>query len=156
LAKALRGEEKTGGSPTSGSGSCRALAVLVRLEHYVLLVDRLCRICVAQRTAAAFECADDIAACSIQGHLDPIPRDRYKLLVDARVGPGRNDPAFETLVARHRGKLLSGFAKNAALARSAAGRLQIQRYAKIDTRVVFATDDPNAAFDYLGLAAHPF
>ena len=139
-------------------GSCSALAVLVRLEHYVISLDSRCGLCVARRTGSPFERGEDIGACfgAIERALADVPRDRYNLLVDARGGTGRNDPSFETLVAEHRGKLLFGFAQNAALASSAAGRLQIQRYAKTDGRVVFATDDPKAAFDYLGFAVHAF
>jgi hypothetical protein len=135
---------------------CDALAILARLEHYTLAVDPTCRLCFAQRTVAPFEQASQIEACfaTIELLLAEVPRGRYALLVDARSGPGRNDPAFEAGVAQHRGRLLLGFAKNAALATTAAGRLQIQRYAKVDGRLVFATDSLEAALRYLGLPLH--
>jgi hypothetical protein len=150
----LPGEETQG--PALGTATCTALVVLLRLDHYTISLDRICRLCFAQRSDVAFMRSEDLASCfSAIGHsLADVARADYKLLVDTRVAPGRNDPSFEALAAQHRGKLLMGFARNAALASSAAGRLQIQRYAKADRRAVFATDDPEAAFAYLGLAAH--
>jgi hypothetical protein len=126
------------------------------MEHYILSVDPRCRLCVARRTVASFGCASDIEACfvAVEQALAGVVRKDYALLVDVRSGPSRNDPTFESTIAAHRGKLLFGFARNAALANSAAGRLQIQRYAKTDGRVVFATDRPEAAFEYLGVAGH--
>jgi hypothetical protein len=136
--------------------ACEALRPLARLEHYVLTIDATCKLCVAQRTPAVFERASDIEACflQIEQTLMVVPRSRYVLLVDTRSGPSRNDPTFEAVAAAHRGKLLFGFARNVAVAATAAGRLQIQRYAKADGRVVFATDSVTAAFDYLGLPSH--
>jgi hypothetical protein len=136
---------------------CQGLDVLVRLDHYVVTLDTQCSLCCAQRTSAAFERTSDIEACfgRIEQALASVPRARYMLLVDARTGPGRNDSSFEAVVAEQRGKLLFGFARNAALAATAAGRLQIQRYAKADGRTVFATGSPEEAFAYLGLSFHP-
>jgi hypothetical protein len=135
---------------------CEALAVIARLEHYVLSLDSVCTLCVAQRTTAAFERPEDIQVAfeAIERTLAKVQRSGYRLLVDTRLGPSRNDPSFEVIAATHRGKLLLGFARNAALAVTAAGRLQIQRYAKVDGRVVFATDEPRAAFEYLGVPYH--
>ena len=137
---------------------CNALVLLARTKHYVLHTDRLCHLLIAQRTAAAFEHCSQIPACFEEiGRTIaslPLPRHHYKLLVDTRGGPSRNDPDFEAVLSEHRGKLLLGFAKNAALATTAAGGLQIQRYAKNDGRVVFVTDTPESAFHYLGLPAH--
>jgi hypothetical protein len=143
---------------TADLRTCAELLPLVLLPHYLVYLDRICNLCVAQRTRVPFERVDDIAACfdAIQRALAPVRRAEYKLLVDTRNGPSRNDPSFEAAVAKHRGKLLFRFAKNVALASTAAGRLQIQRYAKSDGRVVFATDEPRAAFDYLGLPVHSF
>jgi hypothetical protein len=137
-------------------GPCRALGILATMEHYVLSLDSRCRLCVARRTVAPFENASDIEACflAVEHALAAVVRREYALLVDVRFGPSRNDPAFESTIVAHRGKLLFGFAKNAALANSAAGRLQIQRYAKTDGRVVFVSHEPGAVFEYLGVAVH--
>jgi hypothetical protein len=126
------------------------------MKHYVLYIDRNCSLVVAQRTNAAFDRIEEVEECfrRIDLTLKDVPRKLYKLLVDARKGALRNDPTFETALAQHRGKLLFGFAKNAALAATASGQLQIQRFARKDGRSVFATDDPAAVFKYLGLPAH--
>jgi hypothetical protein len=135
---------------------CESLSVLSRTAYYLLSVDKGCRLVVAQRSATPFQHISDIDECfqEVERILAPIPRQDYLLLVDVRNGPSRNDPNFETVVGFHRGKLLRGFAQNAALAASATGRLQIQRYAKTDRRTVFATDNEAAAFQYLGLVSH--
>ncbi len=136
--------------------TCHDLVDLAILDHYVLRLDRKCRLVVAKRTLTPFEGPSDIRSCfkQIQLKLADISRSSYHLLVDARHGPSRNDPGFELILEQERGKLLFGFSKNAALAATAAGRLQIQRYAKRDGREVLTTDDPIEAFTYLGLRPH--
>ena len=140
----------------SSQPACSQLSELATLPHYVLRVDRQCRLLVARRTTTPFERMIEIRECfrEIEFRLADIPRKNYQLLVDAREGPGRNDRAFELVIEEERGKLLFGFARNAALAATAAGRLQIQRFAKQDGREVLATDDPAQAFAYLGLRSH--
>jgi hypothetical protein len=144
--------------PAAGSNrlTCFELHEIASLPHYVLRLDRRCRLVFARRTAAPFEGVSDIRECfrEIEFKLSDVPRRHYHLLVDARMGPGRNDRRFEMVVEEERGKLLFGFARNAALAATAAGRLQIQRFAKKDGREVMATDDPARAFEYLGLRPH--
>jgi len=140
----------------SAEGSCELLGELARMKHYVLFIDRRCCLFAAQRTRSPFDELDEIGTCfgQIDNILKRIPRKRYRLLVDARCGPLRNDPAFESALSQHRGKLLFGFAKNAALAATASGCLQIQRFARIDGRQVLATEDPHAAFRHLGIPYH--
>jgi hypothetical protein len=145
--------------PPPGASSrltCFDLVEVANLEHYVLKLDRRCRLVFARRTGAAFESAQQIRDCfhDIEFKLSDVPREHYHLLVDARNGPGRNDRGFELVIEEERGKLLFGFARNAALAATAAGRLQIQRFAKQDSREVLATDEPAQAFEYLGLRPH--
>jgi len=133
------------------------LVEVASLTHYVLRVDRKCRLVMARRTTTPFQGITEIRDCfrDIQIRLADIPRKSFHLLVDTRFGPSRNDRGFELVLEEERGKLLFGFARNAALAATAAGRLQIQRFAKHDGREVFATAAPTQAFDYLGLRPHP-
>ena len=135
---------------------CHDLVEIASLDHYVLRIDRKCRLVVAIRTETPFEAPASIRACfrRIEFSLADIPRSSYRLLVDARQGPRRNDKGFELILEEERGRLLFGFSRNAALAATAAGRLQIQRYAKRDQREVFATDVPAEAFEYLGVRPH--
>ena len=143
-------------APRPSRITCNALVDLARLDHYLLQVDRKCRLVFARRTTVAFDTVAQIRECfhRIEQEFIDIPRKHYQLLVDARNGPNRNDRSFELVLETERGKLLFGFGRSAALAATAAGRLQIQRYAKHDRRDVLATDDPNAAFEYLGLCPH--
>jgi hypothetical protein len=136
--------------------TCHELVELASLTHYLLRLDRKCRLLVAKRTTAPFNEASEIRECfrTIELELAEVPRGSYHLLVDARQGPSRNDPSFERVLSEQRGKLLFGFSRNAALAATAAGRLQIQRFAKHDGRTVLTTDDPAQAFEYLGLCPH--
>jgi len=135
---------------------CLGLTHLSTSPHYTLRVDRACALVVARRSSEPFRDVAQIGPCfdAVERSLMLIVRSQFRLLVDVRDGPARNDPEFEAAVCQHRGKLLFGFAKNAALALSAAGRLQIQRYADADTRQVFVTNQPSAAFEYLGLPFH--
>jgi hypothetical protein len=136
--------------------TCNALVNLAVLDHYLLQVDRKCRLIFARRTSIPFDTVAQIRECfrQIEQQLAAIPRERYVLLVDARDGPTRNDHSFELVLQEERGKLLFGFGKSAALAATAAGRLQIQRYAKHDQCEVLATGDLNAAFEHLGISPH--
>jgi hypothetical protein len=136
--------------------TCNALVDFCTLHHYHLRLDRQCRLLYAKRTPAPFETISDIRRCfaEIDAKLAEIPRRHYALLVDTRVGPSRNDRGFELVLEEERGKLLFGFAKNGALAATAAGRLQIQRFAKKDGREVLASGDPAQIFQYLGLPPH--
>ncbi len=139
-----------------GGALCDDLVELATLDHYLLRVDRKCRMLFARRTATPFTTSTEIRDCfhQVELALADIPRKTYHLLVDARFGPSRNDRGFELILEEERGRLLFGFTKSAALAATAAGRLQIQRYAKHDRREVLATDDPRRAFEYLGLPLH--
>lgn len=126
-------------------------------EYYVLRLCTRCRLLAARRTPLRFESVAVINACfaAIERELAGINRAHFKLLVDTRGGPpSRNDPAFEGAIAENRGKLLFGFRKNAAIAATMAGQLQIQRYAKNDGRVVHVTTVPEEAFRYLDVPLH--
>jgi hypothetical protein len=145
-------------SRSTDARPCQLLLEMARLKHYVLYIDRKCNLFFARRTVAPFDHIEDVEACfrKIDLLLKDIPRKHYSLLVDARKGALRNDPAFEAALAKHRGKLLFGFARNAAITATASGQLQIQRFARNDGRSVFATSDPAAAFEYLELPFHEF
>lgn len=136
--------------------TCHGLVELCRLDHYLLRIDRKCRLLLAKRTTTPFQGVAEIRDCftQIEGELSAVVRRQFSLLVDAREGPSRNDRGFELILEEERGKLLFGFGRNAALAATAAGRLQIQRFAKNDGREVFASDDPAAIFKYLELPPH--
>src|SRR5262245_13658076 len=109
------------GRERAAPGWCDLLVLFAEMQHYTLKIDRCCNLFMAKRKPAPFASATEIEGCfrEIESLLAPIPRKRYLLLVDTRSAPLRNDPAFESHLEIHRGKLLFGFAKNAALARTA-------------------------------------
>ena len=135
---------------------CASLVELVRSRHYLVRVDDVCKLVVARRSCERFETRVEIEGCfdQLAAALAHLERKDYKLLVDVRQDPARNDPEFESTIRTHRQKLLCGFSCNAALAATAVGRLQIQRYAQSDRREVFATDQPSEAFRHLGVDTH--
>ncbi|HKO46141.1 MAG TPA: hypothetical protein VJV79_00370 [Polyangiaceae bacterium] len=144
------------GLPAGARQPCTALAPFAVLTHYELFLDPVCKLFMARRTAARFERIDEIRSCfsDVEQLLTRIERRAHALLVDVRAGPGRNDSAFEAAIEENRGKLLLGFARNAALFATPTGRLHIQRYAKADGRQVFLSDDPRAIFANLALPHH--
>ena len=71
------------------------------------------------------------------------------VLIDARSAPGRNDPAFEALMAELRPRIYGGFVRVAVLLRTSIGRLQSQRYTRQDGATRFVTEDEDAAIAYL-------
>jgi hypothetical protein len=143
-------------SLSPGARSCAALAPFAVLTHYELFLDPICKLFMARRTGARFEQLEDIRTCfsDVEKLLDKVERRLYALLVDVRRGPGRNDAGFEAAIEQHRGKLLLGFARNAALFATPTGRLHIQRYAKADGRQVFLSHEPKAIFEHLALPHH--
>src|SRR5262245_52957829 len=59
--------------------------------------------------------------------LGGLPLKKFKLLVDVRDAPPRNDAAFEKEVTRILDFTISQFATHAVLVKSAVGMLQVQR-----------------------------
>jgi hypothetical protein len=125
-------------------------------EHHVLHIDTSCALVVARRTAVAYQQISDIETSfvSIERALASVLRKRYALLVDTRGGPSRNDAAFEQALQKHRGKLLGGFGKVAVVVATAAGRLQIQRFAKTDGLDLLVTPDLGVAWARLDVVPH--
>jgi hypothetical protein len=84
--------------------------------------------------------------------LDQFDRSQYKLLVDLRDSPLRNDPSFENFVAKYRMRLFSGFIKTAILVKTAVGELQMNRLARegklavADNRKIFREEHEALAY----------
>jgi hypothetical protein len=79
-----------------------------------------------------------------------------KLLIDVRLAPPRNDPAFEAQINDAIEKVWKRFGKVATLVRTAVGKLQTVRLAHergIEKAYVFA--DEGEALAYLGVSAKP-
>jgi hypothetical protein len=72
-----------------------------------------------------------------------------KLLVDVRLAPPRNDPAFESRSMAALQGLAQKFTRVATLVRTAVGKLQTTRLAKERGTDAHAFDDEAAALAYL-------
>ena len=57
-------------------------------------------------------------------------RSRWRLLIDVREAPSRNDPQYEEAFKRHRPRIFGGFERRAVLVKSAVGLLQVNRLAR--------------------------
>lgn len=87
--------------------------------------------------------------------LEQIDRREHVLLVDMRLAPPRNDPAFEAFVARYTVRLYAGFRRMAALVKTQAGRLQLARvFAELEMEIPAFMDEAQA-IDYLTAPSPP-
>jgi hypothetical protein len=107
------------------------MTVLFQSEHALFEVDHGRRIVRYTRSAVPFATLDDATRTfRALGETKSFDRSKYGLLSDVRNAPGRNDPAFEAAIMRHRNDLFEGFARRATLVRTMAGQLQVQRLAR--------------------------
>jgi len=64
--------------------------------------------------------------------LADVERKQFRLLVDLREGPRRNDAEFEAQMDRFRRALVLSFRRTALLVKSATGLLQVKRHMQTD------------------------
>jgi len=81
--------------------------------------------------------------------LATLDRSRYGILIDVRTAPGRNDAEFEDRFAPVRQRLQQGFLRVAIVVKTTSGKLQTQRYARVDKIPSGAFDDYSAAVTWL-------
>lgn len=115
--------------------------------YFTLRLDRAASVIYCKRKPVPFE---SVAECDrvytdIVRIFSALDRPRFKLLVDLRDGPSRNDPAFEHVLGMHRRNLFMGFSKAVVLVQTAAGILQIARHARDDGLAIFAFTDEASA-----------
>jgi len=139
-------------------GSC-AILPRVREIHkspfFHASVDDARRLLQRGRTARPFETIAEAQEAyeSMLRAIDRIDRPTHVLLVDMRLAPPRNDPAFEQLVARYYPRLYSGYPRIAVIAKTQAGRLQITRVAQAagyDVRTFMTEAEARAYLDGAG------
>ncbi|WP_394837023.1 hypothetical protein LVJ94_08955 [Pendulispora rubella] len=82
------------------------------------------------RTPAPYVELTDINASFVQVDraLHDIDRRSWRLLVDLRDGPRRNDTEFEAQMDRYRKSLVTSFRRTALVVKSATGLLQVKRH----------------------------
>src|SRR4051812_19013840 len=102
---------------------------LLRSRHFVLTVDDEARLLRRARTSVRFESLDEVHAAytELLRAFEPIDREDYGQLIDARQSPSRNDPEFEAAVTKYHADLYPGFRAVAVLVNTAVGRLQVRR-----------------------------
>lgn len=66
------------------------------------------------------------------GALDTLERPSFRLLIDLRAAPGRNDAEFERAMATRRSQVMHAFAAVAILVQTPVGELQVGRLARED------------------------
>jgi hypothetical protein len=74
-----------------------------------------------------------------------------KLLIDVRRAPPRNDDGFETKTNAVLPGFLKRFSKHATLVKTAVGKLQTERLARVRGVAAHSFDDERAALEYLGI-----
>lgn len=72
----------------------------------------------------------------------------WSVVVDMRVAPARNDPAFEAAMRGLRSAIEARFARTAVLLATQVGMLQVNRLTREDGAKSFATTDEVAALRF--------
>ncbi len=124
---------------------------VLQTPYFVVTVDAEAALCRITRTSEPFPSAKEAQSrwLEVSAALDRVGRKDRCLLTDLRLGPARNDPAFEAAVRSVVPKVHHGFRRNAVLVRMAAGLLQIRRHAREDGVDRLVTDSEDAALAYL-------
>lgn len=84
--------------------------------------------------------------------LDRLERRRFRLLIDLREAPGRNDPEFERAMATRRSELMRSFLAVAILIKTAIGELQVARITREDGSDAKVFNDEVKAIEWLSAA----
>lgn len=124
---------------------------VLHTPFFVVTVDEEAALCRITRTSEPFASAKEAQSrwLEVSAALDRVGRQDRCLLTDLRLGPARNDPAFEVAVRSVVPRVHHGFRRNAVLVRMAAGALQIRRHAREDGVERLVTDSEEAALAYL-------
>ncbi|WP_394822758.1 hypothetical protein [Pendulispora albinea] len=102
--------------------------------YWQLTIDREHRLVRLVRTPEPYAQLVDIGASFlfVDRQLVDVDRKQYRLLVDLREGPRRNDSAFEAEMERFRRALVVSFRRTALVVKSATGLLQVKRHMQQD------------------------
>lgn len=99
-------------------------------KHWVVERDPTRPLVVVRRTSEPYASVSEVEASfrPLELALDASDRRAQVLLIDMRTAPSRNDPDFEAAASSHPSRFARGFLRLAILVRTAAGKLQAQRY----------------------------
>ena len=127
------------------------LREILRTPYLVMHVDDSAQLVRMQRTSEPFPSLDEVRSGWL-GVIDACDRAGRRgrcFLGDMRLGPARNDPAFEQIVLPLIPHVHKGFVRNAVLVKMAVGALQIKRHAKSDGVERLITSSEEEALQYL-------
>ena len=117
-------------------------------DYFVLHVDDAEGLVVLYRTPTPFASIEgaEQALRAVALNVQPLSGKSYGLLVDSRAGPGRNDEAFERMLARYRGEIFGCFTRRAVLVQTTVGLMQVQRLHRqhADTDFMVFQDEAHA------------
>jgi hypothetical protein len=130
---------------------------LYRSEHFLVTLDEDRRLVRRTRTDRPFATIVEIerAYGALLQALAMVDRPGHVMLVDLRLAPPRNDPAFEQIVEQYRPRLYGGFRRVAVLAKTEAGRLQLGRMLRSSSLNWPILMDEAAALSYLAGSTQP-
>jgi hypothetical protein len=109
------------------------------------------------RSAQRSESVDEITTAFDQAILvlDTLDRRRFRLLIDLRAAPGRNDAEFERAMAPWRSQLMRAFAAVALLVQTPVGELQVGRITREDGADAKVFNDEAKALTWLASKPAP-
>lgn len=118
-------------------------------SFFEVAVDAAARVVRVTRTPKPFAALDEMQRAHKEVLRAVAPYLEYRLLLDVRDGPSRNDPEYEKGLASMRKQIVVRFARVAILVKSAMGKLHVTRLAREDGVHLQAFQDEAAALDYL-------
>jgi hypothetical protein len=107
----------------------RPSGIVHQSAYYRVEVLAIPRVVKVTRLARPFESAEavNIACDPVQAALDAAGRRSHRLLIDTREAVGNNDTDYEKWFEVHRRRMLLGFPRVALIAKSAIGKLHVDR-----------------------------
>lgn len=146
-----------------GGGSCAILPrvrEIYRSPFFIASVNDERRILSRARTDRAFETISEAQEAyeAMLKVVELFDRATHALLVDTRLAPPRNDPAFEQLIHRFYPRLYAGYPRIAAVVKTQVGRLQITRIAQAfnyDIRTFMTEGEARAYLESAGAPDYP-
>ena len=118
-------------------------------RFFVVDVDESARLVRMTRTSAPFTSPDEMQRAHKEVLRAVAPFLEYRLLLDVRSGPSRNDPEYEEGMASLRKQIVVRFDRVAILVKSAVGGLHVSRLARQDGVRVRVFQEEDLALDYL-------
>jgi hypothetical protein len=124
---------------------------VLRNPYFLIVVDEEAQLVRLTRLGEPFPDASEVSRrwLEVTSALDRAGRSGRGLYTDLRLGPARNDPAFEQAVRAVLPLIHRGFVCNAVLVKLAVGALQIRRHAREDGIDRLVSDSPEEAERYL-------